>query len=104
MLTVSPVPMVRSFTGQDVLEANSYSKSLLRVAAEMARERLAFVDYFPSYESVTLTDRSRAYGPDRIHPTAEIVELNVGRMLAAYRQGPADCAAAPDRVGAAPKN
>jgi len=42
------------------------------------------VDYFPSYESVTLSDRSLAWRDDLIHVKPEIVATNVGRMAAAY--------------------
>ena len=37
----------------DVLVSTTYSKSVLRVAAEQVQKRLEFVDYFPSYEIIT---------------------------------------------------
>ena len=53
LLTVSPVPLTATASGEHVLTATTYSKSLLRaVAGEMAR-RHKKVDYFPSYELVT---------------------------------------------------
>ncbi|MDO1581022.1 GSCFA domain-containing protein [Rhizobium oryzicola] len=53
ILTVSPVPLTATKTGQHVLAATTYSKSVLRgVAGELAAE-LDFVDYFPSYEIIT---------------------------------------------------
>lgn len=53
LLTVSPVPLTATASGQHVLTATSYSKSVLRaVAGELAQE-LAYVDYFPSYEIIT---------------------------------------------------
>jgi hypothetical protein len=53
LLTVSPVPLTATASGQHVLTATSHSKSVLRaVAGELAAE-LAQVDYFPSYEIIT---------------------------------------------------
>lgn len=52
LLTVSPVPLVATATGEHVLVATSFSKSVLRaVAGELARQHAA-VDYFPSYELI----------------------------------------------------
>lgn len=53
LLTVSPVPLTATASGQHVLTAASYSKSVLRAVAGMAAERFSFVDYFPSYEIIT---------------------------------------------------
>lgn len=53
LLTVSPVPLVATFTGQHVLAATTYSKSVLRVAAGIAANDYPLVDYFPSYEIIT---------------------------------------------------
>jgi hypothetical protein len=54
ILTVSPVPLVATYEDRHVLVATSYSKSVLRVAAEEARQQFDFVDYFPSYELIAL--------------------------------------------------
>ena len=52
LLTVSPVPLVATASGDHVLVATQYSKSVLRaVAGDMARSH-AQVDYFPSYEII----------------------------------------------------
>ena len=53
ILTVSPVPLAATATGQDVRIANSYSKSVLRAAAGYMREHHQNVEYFPSYEIIT---------------------------------------------------
>lgn len=53
LLTVSPVPLTATASGQHVLVATTYSKSVLRaVAGDLAAEDEA-TDYFPSYEIVT---------------------------------------------------
>jgi hypothetical protein len=84
LLTVSPVPFQRSFSGADAMVANSYSKAALRVAAEIATRSFDHVDYLPSYETVTLSDRALAWEDDLVHVRNDMIELNVARMLAAY--------------------
>jgi GSCFA family len=52
-LTISPVPLTATASGQHVLTASSHSKSMLRaVASELTRIQPR-VDYFPSYEIIT---------------------------------------------------
>jgi hypothetical protein len=52
ILTVSPVPLTATKSGEHVLVATMQSKSTLRaVAGEMA-EKYGYVDYFPSYEII----------------------------------------------------
>jgi hypothetical protein len=54
ILTVSPVPLAATARrDQHVLTATTYSKSVLRVAAEMLTSRFPHVHYFPSYEIIT---------------------------------------------------
>jgi len=50
ILTVSPQPMIATFEDQHVLTASVYSKSVLRVAADIVARRHDHVDYFPAYE------------------------------------------------------
>ncbi len=90
LITVSPVAMNTTFTGGEVLVANTYMKSAQRAAVEAFVRRHDNVDYFPSYESVTLSDRRRAWRADGAHVSDELVRLNVLRMLEAYGEGGAD--------------
>ena len=53
MLTVSPVPLIATASGQHVLAATTYSKSVLRVACEQVCQQRPAVGYFPSYEVIT---------------------------------------------------
>lgn len=53
LLTVSPVPLTATASGQHVLLATSHSKSLLRAVAGQLAQDHATVDYFPSYEIIT---------------------------------------------------
>ncbi len=84
LVTVSPVAMNTTFTGGEVLVANTYSKAVQRAAVEAFVRKHDNVDYFPSYESVMLSDRKRAWREDQAHASDEIVRLNVLRMIEAY--------------------
>lgn len=54
ILTVSPVPLIATYENRHVLVSTTYSKSVLRVAAEMLyRNNPDWVEYFPSYEIIT---------------------------------------------------
>ena len=65
LLTVSPVPLIATYETQHVLAATTYSKSVLRVAAQHATDSHANVDYFPSYEIITGNfSRGQYYAPD----------------------------------------
>lgn len=52
LLTVSPVPLTATATGQNVLCATVYSKSVLRAAAGYLASKYETVDYFPAYEII----------------------------------------------------
>ncbi|MBN1007492.1 GSCFA domain-containing protein [Amphritea pacifica] len=53
ILTVSPVPLTATATGNHVLTATTYSKSVLRAVAGELYQNHPRVDYYPSYELVT---------------------------------------------------
>jgi len=53
ILTVSPVPLAATYEDEHVLVSTTYSKSVLRVAAETIRRSHEGVYYFPSYEIIT---------------------------------------------------
>lgn len=53
LLTVSPVPLTATAGREHVLQASTYSKSILRsVAGQLASEN-SHIDYFPSFEIIT---------------------------------------------------
>lgn len=53
LLTVSPVPLTASASGEHVLTSSAYSKSTLRSVAGQLSMNQGHIDYFPSYEIVT---------------------------------------------------
>jgi hypothetical protein len=67
VVTTSPVALNRTFTNKDVIVANCYSKSVLRVASEMLEEKFSSVTYFPSYETIIYGDRNITFQNDLIH-------------------------------------
>jgi hypothetical protein len=70
LITVSPVRHIK-----DSLARNSYSKALLRVAAEELAATLPGVFYFPSYE-IMLDDLRdyRFYESDMLHPSQQAID------------------------------
>ncbi|MCA0922317.1 GSCFA domain-containing protein [Pseudooceanicola nanhaiensis] len=71
LLTVSPVPLTATASGDHVLTATTYSKSVLRAVAGEVKEKFAYVDYFPSYEIITSpVFRGMFYEPNMrsVHP------------------------------------
>lgn len=106
LITTSPVPFKATFTGDDALMANCYSKSVQRAACEEFVRSHDMTDYFPSYEIVTLTDRSRAYTRDNIHVERDVVGFIMDTVLYSYcpsagvrpKQPLASPAAAPTNV------
>jgi hypothetical protein len=72
ILTVSPVPLAATARrDQHVLTATTYSKSVLRVAAEMLTARFENVHYFPSYEIITGAFSRGAYYADDLRNVLE---------------------------------
>ncbi len=61
LLTVSPVPLTATASGQHVLVANSYAKATLRSVAGQLSMDHDHIDYFPSHEIV---------GHPKLHSTA----------------------------------
>ena len=65
LLTVSPVPLTATASGEHVLVATTYSKSVLRAVAGELMSRHSFIDYFPSYELIASAPvRGMLYDPN----------------------------------------
>ncbi len=64
ILTVSPVPLIATYEASHVACATTYSKSVLRVAANEASKHRPNVDYFPSYEIITGSFTKGSYFED----------------------------------------
>jgi hypothetical protein len=81
LLTVSPVPLIATFENRHVLVSTTYSKSVLRVAAEMAMSEFEWVDYFPSYEIITGNFNMGRYFEDDMR---EINGTGVGHAMRCF--------------------
>ena len=84
IVTVSPVPLMATFTPQDVVVANSYSKALLRTAAQEWAAAHPNVDYFPSYEMVMNSAREAAWEEDLRHVQGRLVSHIMDTFLKHY--------------------
>lgn len=81
ILTVSPVPLIATFTDEHVLVATSYSKAALRVVAEEISGSDDAIAYFPSYEIITSpAHRSRYYADD----LREVTEAGVDHVMRVF--------------------
>jgi hypothetical protein len=101
IVTVSPVPLAATAENRSVLVSTTYSKSVLRVAAdEFARDR-DYAAYFPSYEIITGSYARGAYFAADLRSVTEAGVDHVMRLFMkhyaeteAAATGPADTAAA----------
>jgi GSCFA family len=83
ILTVSPVPLVATYEPRHVLVSNTYSKSALRVVAEVVSQSRTDVAYFPSFEIITgLHQRSRFYGDD----LREVTPAGVANVMTLFKR------------------
>ena len=67
VVTVSPVPLMNTFSTMDIVVANTWAKSLLRAVAHEWASAHQNVDYFPSYEIIQSSDRSTVWETDLRH-------------------------------------
>ncbi len=85
LLTVSPVPLTATASGQHALIASTYTKSVLRAVAGLLYQKYDFVDYFPGYEIVTSpSSRGMYYGPNMRNVSAFGVERVMGHFFAQH--------------------
>ena len=83
LLTVSPVPLTATASGDHVLVATMQSKSTLRSVAHELREDHSAVDYFPSYEVIASpTFRGMFYQPNQREVSLKGVEVVMSHFFA----------------------
>ncbi len=81
ILTVSPVPLVATASGNHVVQATTYSKSVLRVAAEAVSQSDDSVAYFPSYEIICSPIMRGTYFADDLR---SITEAGVEHVMSVF--------------------
>ena len=84
VVTVSPVPLMATFSTEDVVIANTYSKSLLRTAAQEWAAAHQNVHYFPSYEIVQNSERAITWEEDLRHVQGKVVQHIMGLFMESF--------------------
>jgi hypothetical protein len=88
LLTVSPVPLTATASGEHVLSATTYSKSVLRAVAGQLFSERENVDYFPSYEIITGSlSGAKYFEPNLRSVRAEGVEAAMNTFFAVHDPG-----------------
>ena len=87
VITVSPVPLLATFSGRDIILANTYSKSLLRTVADSIAMKNDNVHYFPSYEMVMNSDSSKVWEQDLRHVQGSFVQNIMGHFMSNHIVG-----------------
>jgi GSCFA family len=83
-VTVSPVPLMNTFSSMDIVVANTWAKSLLRAVAQEWAAAHSNVDYFPSYEIVQGSDRAAVWETDLRHVQGAGVKHIMELFLRSY--------------------
>ncbi|RMH43080.1 MAG: GSCFA family protein, partial [Alphaproteobacteria bacterium] len=97
LVTVSPVPLTATASGQHVQVATTHSKSVLRAVCGELAQNLRAVDYFPSYEIITApATRGIFYAPNLRSVTPAGVETVMRTFFAAHDPGGKAPGRAPD--------
>jgi hypothetical protein len=81
ILTVSPVPLVATASGNHVLAATTYSKSALRAAAQEIAEDHDGVFYFPSYEIISGAPAAARYFAEDMR---NVTEEGVAHVMSVF--------------------
>ena len=81
IFTVSPVPLAATMSGNHVLAATTYSKSVLRAAAQEIAEDHEGVFYFPSYEMITGAPAAARYFAEDMR---NVTEEGVGHVMSVF--------------------
>ena len=86
IITVLPIPLAYTFRNKDIIIANRYSKSVLRVAAENVEESYDNVYYFPSFEVVIdCVGWPQAYkGEDKRHVNLDVFSEKIAPLFIEY--------------------
>lgn len=90
LITVSPIPLSFTFRAQDILVANAYSKAVLRAAVEEFLIGKEKVNYFPSYEFVTLSNPDTVWTDDDLrHVDSVFIDYIMANVMQQFTDAPA---------------
>ena len=99
ILTVSPVPLAATMSGDHVLAATTYSKSVLRAAAQEVVETHDGVFYFPSYEMIMGAPAGARYFAEDMR---NVTEEGVAHVMAVFLRHAAGITAGEEPAPAGP--
>jgi hypothetical protein len=83
IVTVSPVPLTRTFTKDDAIVANAAGKSVLRAAVHEFCSLYGDAIYFPSYEIALNADHRAVFKGDKRHIHRKFVDQIVSQFAGA---------------------
>ena len=85
IVTVSPVPLTATASGEHVEVATARSKASLRAACAMLVDEFEDVDYFPSYEIITSANSKGVYFEENKRSVTKAgVDLAMNMFLSAH--------------------
>jgi len=85
IITVSPVPLTATASGDHVEVATASSKASLRAACAMLVDEYDDIDYFPSYEIITSANARGIYFKANKRSVARVgIDTAMGMFLAAH--------------------
>jgi hypothetical protein len=87
VVTTSPVPLNTTYSGQDIVTANTYSKSTLRAVAQDFAAAHDNVQYFPSYEIVMNSARSSSWEQDLRHVRGDMTNHVMNVFMRNFAEG-----------------
>ena len=98
ILTVSPVPLAATALDQHALVATTYSKAVLRVAAQTIADRHSNTAYFPSFEVITGSFSHAGYYADNLRDVTEAGVEHVMRLFFQHATDMANCSSPPQEL------
>lgn len=101
ILTVSPVALAATYEPNHVWAATTYSKSVLRVAAETLAHEANNVSYFPAYEIITSPLNASRYLADDLR---QVNATGVAHVMRAFFETYADIGAQPVPADSLPRD
>ena len=87
LITVSPVPLTATASGQHVEVATTYSKAVLRAVCGALYEEFDNIDYFPSYEIITSQSARGMYYESNMR---NVTPHGVSRAMSAFMHAHGD--------------
>lgn len=84
IVMMGPSPLYATFTNRDILTANTYSKAMLRTAADCWAQAHEEIEYFPSFEMAMNSRRETVWRDDAIHLQPSFTLAIIDHLLSVY--------------------